>query len=180
LRIISTAIQNPSAYVIVCSPLKRAQQTLTGLLPTEVHGLAVETLDCLIEARPHEYLITSSLIARQEEFMAWTQSLPTSVHTVIVAGHNHYYRKLLGMKSSFIRNCDVWQATLNYRSNRMASRYPVARDNFSWSDIKLLHRTELADPHPFELLSSGAVQHTEDSDSDEPTCRICQVTRSDN
>lgn len=166
--------------VILHSPLVRTKQTLLGILSSSnadntskrssftSQSAKIMEVKSLREYYPHEYIINSSLLARQQEFKKFLAGL--NVERVLVVGHGQYLRTLLCLKDS-IRNCDVIEVDFDNRSQE-----------FDETSIKTIYRIKLAEPlyaknqqvhennHP-QVVSGEDVNLSED----EPMCRICQV-----
>ena len=166
--------------LIVCSPLTRAKETCEGLLPRERDGVNTMIIDDLEEATPYEHVFSATLFQRINKFKHWLANREEK--RILVVGHSQYFKKLLG-QSSLMRNCDVWQCDFDFdRGNGTTDKL-----TFEWTNLNLLHRTELSDAHPYDRmlntknLSQEIIKTKEgdevhnDLNDDEPTCRICQV-----
>ena len=167
--------------LIVCSPLIRAKETCEGLLPLERDGVNTMIIEDLQEATPYEHVFSATLLKRIIRFKHWLANREEK--RILVVGHSQYFKKLLG-QSSLMRNCDVWQCDFDFdKGNGTTDKL-----TFEWTNLNLLHRTELSDAHPYDqMVNSGNVSQditkTKDMDDvhndlndDEPTCRICQVS----
>jgi broad specificity phosphatase PhoE len=170
--------------LIVCSPLTRAQDTCNGILPIEREEMYVKIVDDLAEATPYEHVFDATLRIRIERFKKWLSEREEK--NILIIGHSQYFKKMLELRT-LMRNCDVWQA--DYSKNDEGG---IA---YNWTNLVLLHRTELADMHPYDKLISKNKENVEnenenekaqqeddevynDLNEDEPTCRICQVNNS--
>lgn len=193
---------HPEDYCIICSPLIRAEMTLKGILPNVNEGfipLQYNIHEFLREAKPHEYIFNFSLKHRQKQFIHWTQTIPKD-QTIIAVGHAQYFKSLLGLTSHLIRNCDVWEAILQIKTIESLPKNKTKISSHIFTDVKLLFRTSLAGLHPWETIrntsgiddtdcpkdeplngaNSEASKHMHTVDEDnEPTCRICLVTKSE-
>jgi phosphohistidine phosphatase SixA len=167
--------------LIVCSPLTRAKETCEGLLPRERDGVNTMIIDDLEEATPYEHVFSGTLLKRINSFKHWLANREEK--RILVVGHSQYFKKLLG-QSSLMRNCDVWQCDFDFdRGNGTTDKL-----TFEWTNLNLLHRTELSDAHPYDKLVNPKSLNQEitktkerdevhnDLNDDEPTCRICQVS----
>ena len=166
--------------LIVCSPLTRAKETCEGLLPRERDGVNTMIIEDLQEATPYEHVFSATLLKRIDRFKHWLANREEK--RILVVGHSQYFKKLLGL-SSLMRNCDVWQCDFDFdKGNGTTDKL-----TFEWTNLNLLHRTELSDAHPYDqMVNSGNLNQDimktkdmdevhNDLDDDEPTCRICQV-----
>jgi broad specificity phosphatase PhoE len=163
--------------LIVCSPLSRAKDTCNGILPIEREDMHVKIVVDLEEATPYEHIFSATLLIRIERFKKWLSE--REEENILIIGHSQYFKKMLKL-TTLMRNCDVWQA--DYSKNEGVTTY-------DWNNLVLLHRTELADMHPYDKLTSKVKEEKEgnglagqeeeevynDLNEDEPTCRICQV-----
>lgn len=128
------------------------------------------------------------------EFEQWL--IDASVSKLVIVGHSQYLKKMFKLKS-LMRNCDVWQSTVTISPLPAQCTRSVGR--CQWGEPTLLHRTELAEPHPIDALFKGSVAkkqnhnpygvHNSSSDAsdandngdlddnrpEESSCRICQV-----
>ena len=163
--------------LIVCSPLIRAQETCEGLLPKDRDGIDVMTRADLEEATPFEHVFSGGLVTRIESFKHWLAH--REEQRILIVGHSQYFKKMLG-QTSLMRNCDVWQCDFSTDSGSDGT----AKMTFEWTNLTLLHRTELSDVHPSEGVESSSenksVQRAgedvvNDLNEEEPICRICQV-----
>lgn len=144
--------------IVVCSPLSRARDTCEGVLPTDRTGVTVKVLDDLEEATPYEHVFSKTLMLRIDRFKRWLRTCDEE--TIVVVGHSQYFKKMLGQKT-LMRNCDVWQVQLDINVDGRNGEL-----GYDWSDLRLLHRTELADVHPYDKLQANLRGHgTESKDS---------------
>jgi broad specificity phosphatase PhoE len=136
---------------VVCSPLTRAKETCEGVLPpaNEREGLNLHAkiLDDLEEANVYEHVFAATLIERIERFKRWLHD--SEEETILVVGHCQYFKKMLGQKT-LMRNCDVWQVTLECGWDGEGQGNDAR--TYKWGDMTLLYRTELADTHPLDKL----------------------------
>ena len=137
--------------LIICSPLTRAKDTCDGILPVDNKALKVRILDDLEEASIYEHCFSSTLIQRIDRFKYWLSQ--TEEKTIVIVGHSQYFKKMLGLKT-LMRNCDVWQCeySSNFLVHTANSSSSVRTDE--WSNLNLLHRTSLADVHPYDKLTN--------------------------
>jgi broad specificity phosphatase PhoE len=165
--------------LILCSPLIRAQETCEGLLPEKREGIVVMTRADLEEATPFEHVFSGGLVTRIEHFKRWLAT--RKEEKILIIGHSQYFKRMLG-QTSLMRNCDVWQCNFATDSGIDGT----AKMAFEWTDLTLLHRTELSEIHPYDgakLKNSKKGKSVEtmgedvddDLNGDDPTCRICQV-----
>lgn len=170
--------------LIVCSPLIRARETCKGVLPTDSRETDFMILDDLEEATPYEHVFGATLLTRIERFKVWLDS--REEENILVVGHSQYFKKMLG-STTLMRNCDVWQC--NFTSDvKFLNSSSNPTSTYEWSDINLLHRTELSDIHPYDkMINSNRGGSTpvdqragedvfNDLHPEEPSCRICQVS----
>jgi phosphohistidine phosphatase SixA len=133
--------------LIVYSPLLRAKMTCMGLLPDDMPSIVgancrIMPLEELREATPLEHVIHVTFDQRIEKFKRWL--VDVDAETIVVVGHSQYFKRMLGLKT-LMRNCDVWQCTFSPRDSRSEADH-------IFSDLRLLHRTHLADCHPWDRL----------------------------
>ena len=131
---------------------------------------------------------SATLLERIERFKIWLAA--RDEENILIVGHSQYFKKMLGL-SSLMRNCDVWQcdftseAIVNSEST-CGLTAPTAI--YEWSNLNLLHRTELSDMHPYDKMMGQNKEKEEkereekigedvynDLHPEEPACRICQV-----
>ena len=151
--------------LIICSPLTRAKDTCDGILPVDNKALKVRILDDLEEASIYEHCFSSTLIQRIDRFKHWLSQ--TEEGTIVIVGHSQYFKKMLGLKT-LMRNCDVWQceysSSFQVRTNISSSSVRIDE----WSNLNLLHRTSLADAHPYDKLTNkddGTIRGKEETSS---------------
>lgn len=165
--------------LIVCSPLTRAQETCEGLLPKKRDGIEVTTRADLEEATPFEHVFSGSMVTRIENFKRWLAT--REEQRILIVGHSQYFKRMLGQKS-LMRNCDVWQCDFSTDTGNDGTD----KMTFEWTNLTLLHRTELSDAHPSEGVKSSKETESKceqkigedvvnDLNEEEPICRICQV-----
>ena len=138
--------------LIVCSPLSRAQDTCNGILPSDNSGVKVVTLDDLEEATIYEHIFSSTLMKRIENFKRWLAE--TDEETIVIVGHSQYFKKMLQLKT-LMRNCDVWQCDFSSGFGGNTSVTSSSVRNYQWTNLHLLHRTTLADEHPYDKLTKA-------------------------
>lgn len=176
--------------LIVCSPLSRAKDTCNGILPIERDAMYVKIVDDLEEATQYEQIFSTTLLTRIERFQKWLAE--REEENILIIGHSQYFKKMLKL-SSLMRNCDVWSCDFS-----SAAKTEEGAAIYDWTNLNLLHRTNLADMHPYDKLTSNNKEEAEneneqsgllgqqmqqaeeeevlnDLNEDEPTCRICQV-----
>jgi phosphohistidine phosphatase SixA len=180
----------------VYSPLNRTKETCLTIIPTEFHSKCM-SLKCLEEITPSEHLLKHYLVAKLNEFEHWLVDAPVS--KLVIVGHSQYFKKMFKLKS-LMRNCDVWRSTATIHSSDNATP-----GRCQWSEPVLLHRTELAIPHPLDNIfnanpstghqhnphhhhpsvsTSSAATSVDEGDNgdldnnrpEEISCRICQVS----
>lgn len=156
--------------IIVNSPLQRAKKTAEGIFPKDFRddkknesttanfqdNVGVEPvrleLKCLQEATPAEHCCSSATLnARIRQFEEWIMQF--NGERVVVVGHSQYFKKMLGLTELF-RNCDVWQGTAMYPMSTASSlTTPPMKEVVQWQDLRLLHRTSLAEAHRFSSFN---------------------------
>lgn len=164
--------------LIVCSPLTRARETCEGILPKDPEGLKFLIRDDLEEATPYEHLNSTTLLRRIERFKHWLAGCEEE--RILIVGHSQYFKKLLGL-TTLMRNCDVWQC--DFASDE--GNQTTDKMTFEYTNLNLLHRTDLSEMHPYDKMSKTNISEKssskvgDDVDNDlhdeEPVCRICQV-----
>ena len=138
--------------LIVCSPLTRAQDTCNGILPLGNSGVKVVTLGDLEEATIYEHVFSSSLMKRIENFKRWL--VESDEETIVIVGHSQYFKKMLQLKT-LMRNCDVWQCDFSSGFDGQGSISSSSIRNYQWANLHLIHRTSLADEHPYDKLTQA-------------------------
>jgi phosphohistidine phosphatase SixA len=138
--------------LIVCSPLSRAQDTCNGILPSDNGGVKVVTLDDLEEATIYEHIFSSTLMKRIENFKRWL--VEAEEETIVIVGHSQYFKKMLQLKN-LMRNCDVWQCDFSSGFEGQTSISSSSTRSYQWTNLHLLHRTTLADEHPYDKLTKA-------------------------
>ena len=139
--------------LVLCSPLTRARETCAGMLPGLGDDKNVMILDDLEEATPFEHVFSATLIERIERFKVWLGG--RKEQNIAIFGHSQYFKKMLGL-STLMRNCDVWQCSFTSRTENLNTDntcQPVI--TYNWSDLGLLHRTELSEKHPYDKMING-------------------------
>ena len=71
--------------------------------------------------------------------------------TIVVCGHSQYFKKMLGMKI-MMRNNDVWEVEFGFKKSE---------NHCIWGPPRLLHRTELAQAHPWDHLVGNIVENNQ-------------------
>ncbi len=173
--------------VVLHSPLQRARDTLYGTLPPPLGrvGMVIRELADLREATPYEHVVSASLNDRIRAFEAILRSEEyAGKKTIVVCGHSQYFKKMLGMKI-MMQNNDVWEVEFGFERGAKQC---------VWGSPKLLHRTVLAQAHPWDRLvgnipynrgtytdardppsSNGAEPEGEDLVGDLRDCRMCRI-----
>ena len=149
--------------LVVCSPLTRAQDTCNGILPLDHSGVKVVTLGDLEEATIYEHIFSSSLMRRIENFKRWL--VESDEETIVIVGHSQYFKKMLQLKT-LMRNCDVWQCDFSGGFDGQTSISSNTTRNYQWTNLHLLHRTALADEHPYDKLTQADNSSGDDKDKD--------------
>eukprot|EP01041_Mallomonas_annulata_P007985 gene7985-16340_t len=175
--------------IIAYSPLIRAKDTCLTIFP---NSKAIE-LECLREATPFEQFHSASVMERVRRFEEWLYEC--EYERILVVGHSQFFKKLLKM-TNLMRNCDIWRSDCTITVNRTLSSTSASNARtYTWTNPELLFRTQLALPSTFEKLPSIDATNKENlervvvekksndqlqlQDTDEPTCRICQMTGSE-
>lgn len=123
--------------IVAHSPLLRAKQTCEGLITPEIfNGRTVKQkwyeLDSLTEILPVEkldYRKRHFAATRIGEFEHWLHARDEEY--VIVVGHSHYFRQMVGVPYKF-SNCEVWKTT--FLGEAMGNQSPLAR----WTNLQRL------------------------------------------
>ena len=136
---------------IICSPLTRAIDTCNGILPLEKEGLKVEILDDLEEATIYEHIFSRTLLERIDRFKRWLAN--TEEEVIVIVGHSQYFKKMLQLKT-LMRNCDVWQCEFSSGYDGLTAISSSSERKYEWTNLNLLHRTPLADVHPYDKLTN--------------------------
>lgn len=147
--------------LILHSSLQRAKDTLYGTLPhpSARHGMVIRELEDLREATPYEHVDSRSLMTRVSNFEKTLMSEEYDKHrTLVVCGHSQYFKKMLKMKMR-MNNVDVWEVSFNFDPND--------RQHCVWGEPKLLHRTELADVHPWDVFMGNSARDSNQERTDE-------------
>ena len=158
--------------LVVCSPLTRAKDTCDGILPVDKNALKVQILDDLEEATIYEHVFSKSLFERIERFKHWLSQ--TDEETIVIVGHSQYFKKMLGLKT-LMRNCDVWQCEYSSSFEGLSAISSSSTRKHEWINLNLLHRTSLADVHPYDKLTNK--KDGSDRGKEQPmTQRMTQAT----
>ena len=156
---------NTTIDSVLCSPLERARDTCYGILPRE-RKQKVRVIPELEEATPYEHVFSKTLLERIERFKLWLADCEEN--TILIVGHSQYFKKMLGMKT-LMRNCDVWEVKATIH-NKVLSRdgVDVLNPIFEWGEMKLLHRTPLADAHAFDKFNNTEEDRGTDHNNSRP------------
>lgn len=155
--------------------------------------MIVTILDDLEEATPFEHVFGATLLERIERFKIWLAA--RDEENILVVGHSQYFKKMLGL-TTLMRNCDVWRCDFTSEpilNNEATCGLSAPTATYEWTNLNLLHRTELSDIHPYDKMMNEKNENEKnkkneneniqigddvynDLHPDEPSCRICQVS----
>ena len=104
---LKTLKQEPT--VLTCSPLLRARLTCEGLFKDVLPSPEPLQLESLREIIPIDYVAPTRWANAQNrilDFERWIAQRSES--NIIVVGHSHYFRHMLGVDFKF-SNCEIWK-----------------------------------------------------------------------
>lgn len=179
--------------VIAWSPLRRARDTLFGILPEDTWQEAMARAETgivqrssgklpefvrlpeLVEASPAEHVnlpfFNATFVKRIKDFEKWMQkkALDPKVNRLTICGHSQYFKTMLKQKVLF-RNADVQRVkfTVDYVVEPRGVDRAENVQAFYWSSPTLLHRTQLAGAHPFDTLYGRDTESPDSADDASP------------
>jgi hypothetical protein len=119
-------------------------------LESQASRSKVQVLDDLEEATIYEHVFSRTLLERIERFKKWLAQ--RDEETIVIVGHSQYFKKMLGLKT-LMRNCDVWQCDFSSGFDGQTAISSSSIRKYQWTNLTLLHRTLLADVHPYDKLT---------------------------
>ena len=108
----------PTVDAYLHSPLERTHHTLSGLFPH--HEDRFESLRCLVEKQPMEFVFPCTFLRRLEEFRSYLAEHEPWRRCVVVGGHSQFFKAFLGMDRK-MENVEVIECDFNRRSREVTN-----------------------------------------------------------